>query len=164
MNRMLRLSPFLALGFAGLALLPACAQGGGSTDKAAVEKIVEEYILTNPEIIEKALVALTEKERAAQASAAKAAIADNASELYNKSTDYSVGPEDAAVTVVEFFDYRCGYCKRSAEWTANLPETYDGRSGSSSRNTRSLAASARPPRLPRSPREDRANISTCILP
>jgi len=126
MNRMLRLSPFLALGFAGLALLPACAQGGGSTDKAAVEKIVEEYILTNPEIIEKALVALTEKERAAQASAAKAAIADNASELYSKSTDYSVGPEDAAVTVVEFFDYRCGYCKRSAEWTANLPETYDG--------------------------------------
>ena len=126
MNRMLRLSPFLALGFAGLALLPACAQGGGSTDKAAVEKIVEEYILANPEIIEKALVALTQKEQAAQVSAAKAAITDNADELYNNSTDFFIGPEDAAVTVVEFFDYRCGYCKRSAEWTANLPDAYDG--------------------------------------
>ena len=125
MNRTLRLTPFLALGFAGLVLLPACAQGGG-TDKAAVEKIVEEYILANPEIIEKALVALSEKERLAQASATKAAISDSADELYNNSTDFFVGPEDAAVTVVEFFDYRCGYCKRSAEWTANLPDTYNG--------------------------------------
>lgn len=126
MNRTLRLSPFLALGFAGLALLPACAQGGGTTDKAEVEKIVREYILANPEIIEEALVALTEKERLAQASAAKAAISDNASALYNNNADYFVGDADAAVTVVEFFDYRCGYCKRSAEWTANLPKSYDG--------------------------------------
>ncbi len=126
MNRTLRFTPFLALSFAGLALLPACAQGGGTTDKAEIETIVREYILANPEIIEEALVALTEKERLAQASATQAAISDSKDALYNDSADYFVGPEDAAVTVVEFFDYRCGYCKRSAEWTASLPEQYDG--------------------------------------
>ena len=41
MNRTLRHSPLIALGFVGLALLPACAQGGGTTDRAEVDKIVE---------------------------------------------------------------------------------------------------------------------------
>ncbi|MBY9068534.1 DsbA family protein [Hyphomonas sp. WL0036] len=126
MNRSLRLSPLLALAVSGLVLLPACAQGGSKPDKAEIEKIVEEYILANPEIIERALVALTEKERQAQADATKAAIADSKDALYNHAGDYSIGPADAPITVVEFFDYRCGYCKRSAAWTTKLPETYDG--------------------------------------
>lgn len=120
-----RLSPLLALAAGGLLLLPACAQGG-NPDKAEMEKIVREYILANPEIIEQALVALTEKEKQNEAIVIQAAIADNWDKLYSLPTDYSVGPADAPITVVEFFDYRCGFCKRSAHWTAQLPETYDG--------------------------------------
>ncbi len=119
--------PPLLLAATALALLPACAQpGAGGASKAEIEKIVREYILENPEIIEEALVALTQKENLAQAAAAKAAIAANANKLYALDTDYSVGPANAKVTVVEFFDYRCGFCKRSVDWVRALPEEYDG--------------------------------------
>ena len=45
--------------------------------------------------------------------------------MLNHSGDFSIGPADAKVTVVEFFDYRCGFCKRSASWATALPEKYD---------------------------------------
>ncbi|MFN4025447.1 MAG: DsbA family protein [Hyphomonas sp.] len=114
-----------AMAIAGLLLLPACAQGG-NPDRTEMEKIVREYILANPEIIEEALVALTEREKQNEAIVVRAAIADNWDRLYSVATDYSIGPADAPVTVVEFFDYRCGFCKRSAHWAAGLPEAYDG--------------------------------------
>ncbi len=119
--------PLLGLAAIALALLPACAQPSASAaSKSEIERIVREYIIENPEIIEEALIALSEKEKVAQLAAAKAAIAANADKLYALPGDYSVGPDDAKVTVVEFFDYRCGYCKRSVDWIRSLPEEYDG--------------------------------------
>jgi len=116
----------MALAATAIALTPACAQGQVDTaDKEAVEKIVYEYIMENPEIIEQALISLSEKRDAEEAALALAAIADNQDALINNPADYSIGPDDAPVTVVEFFDYRCGFCKRSAEWTTKLPEQYD---------------------------------------
>lgn len=116
----------MALAATAIALTPACAQGQVDTaDKKAVEKIVYEYIMENPEIIEEALIALSEKRDAEEAALAQAAIADNQDALIRNPADYSIGPDDAPVTVVEFFDYRCGFCKRSAEWATELPEQYD---------------------------------------
>ncbi|MEM7328358.1 MAG: thioredoxin domain-containing protein [Pseudomonadota bacterium] len=118
----------MALAATAIALTPACAQGQVDTaDKQAIEKIVYEYIMENPEIIEDALIALQAKRDAEEAALAMAAIADNQDALINNAADYSVGPADAPVTVVEFFDYRCGFCKRSAEWATELPEKYDNK-------------------------------------
>lgn len=116
----------LALAAVAVSLLPACAQPGADAERADIEKIVREYILENPEIIEEALVALHEKEKAAQAELVRKAIAANKEALYAHAGDYAIGPEDAAVTIVEFFDYRCGYCKRSVDWVQKLPAKYDG--------------------------------------
>ncbi|MEO1189060.1 MAG: thioredoxin domain-containing protein, partial [Pseudomonadota bacterium] len=116
----------MALAATAIALTPACAQESVNTaDKEAIEKIVYDYIMENPEVIEDALIALSEKRAAEEAALAMAAIADNQDALINNAADYSIGPADAPVTVVEFFDYRCGFCKRSAQWATELPEKYD---------------------------------------
>ena len=118
----------MAMAATAIALTPACAQSQVDVaDKEAIEKIVYEYIMENPEIIEDALIALNEKRAAEEAELAMAAISENQDALINNPADYSVGPADAPVTVVEFFDYRCGFCKRSAEWTTQLPEQYDNK-------------------------------------
>ena len=77
-------------------------------------------------MIEEALIALSDREKAAKAAAAQAAISENTKQLYSHAGDYSNGPADAKVTVVEFFDYRCGYCKRSLDWVNALPAAYGG--------------------------------------
>lgn len=120
---------FTAAAMTAIALTPACAQesASGKTDRAEIETIVRDYILANPEIIEEALVALSAQQRAEAADAAKTAIRKEKDRLYNLASDYFVGPADAEVTVVEFFDYRCGYCKRSADALQALPDRYDGK-------------------------------------
>ncbi len=117
---------FTGAAMAAVFLTPACAQEKiDTTDKAAIEKIVHDYIVANPEIIEEALIALSAKERAAEAERLAASVLENSEQIYNDPDDYYIGPSDAPVTLVEFFDYRCGYCKRSAEWAMDLPEKYD---------------------------------------
>ncbi|MEM1149714.1 MAG: DsbA family protein [Pseudomonadota bacterium] len=115
-----------------LLLLPACAQDSAAADSATtvsrgeVEEIIRDYLLENPEIIEEALVELSARQKAEDERAAREALAASTDALYNNASDYAIGPEDAAVTVVEFFDYRCGFCKRAVDDVAGLPATYDG--------------------------------------
>lgn len=108
--------------------LTACADNSApaTADREAMEQVVREYILDNPEIIEEALIKLAAKQKAAASAEAQAAIASNFDAIYNNPGDYSIGPADAEITVVEFFDYRCGWCKRSVDWIQELPEEYDG--------------------------------------
>ncbi len=111
--------------------LAACAPEGAAepdvTDKAAVEQIVRDYILENPEIIEEALITLAQRQEAEEQARVAQALTDNADALYGDPRDFSIGPEDAAVTIVEFFDYRCGFCKASVDWVQSLPEEHDGK-------------------------------------
>lgn len=124
MNRILT----AGLAATAIAMTPACAQERVDTaNKAAIEEIVRAYILENPQIIEDALIELAQQNQVAEATRASEAIKDNYAALYNNPADYTIGPDDAPVTVIEFFDYRCGYCKRTAEWASKLPEKYDGK-------------------------------------
>lgn len=78
----------------------------------AVEKLVREYILKNPEMIVESLRGYEEKQRQAADEEAQKAIAAHRDAILNDPTSPIAGNPNGNVTVVQFFDYRCGYCKK----------------------------------------------------
>ena len=118
----------LATGALAISLVTACSpQGvGSSPERAATEEIVREYILANPEIVEEALIVLKAKRAEADEASKRELVKANAELIFNSPADYSIGPDDAPVTVVEFFDYRCGPCRASMPTINALPERYKG--------------------------------------
>lgn len=98
--------------------ISGCAQAGPSDlKKAEVEKIIKDYLMENPEIIREALIELETR-------ADREAIEAVSDQIFNDPRDVVIGPEDAKVTIVEFFDYNCGFCKNSTDWVKNVMEEH----------------------------------------
>lgn len=81
-----------------------------------IEGIVRDYILQNPEIIEEALIELQRRAGERQESLLLANVNANSEALYNDERDPLAGADQPVIEIVEFFDYRCPYCKATAEW------------------------------------------------
>lgn len=112
-----RIMDAIKSGVAGLVLLCALIASGPSVaqdmDRTQIENIVREYLLQNPEIIAEALNELDRRQREAEELARVAALNDSADILFNSARQVVLGNPDGDVTMVEFFDYNCGYCKRA---------------------------------------------------
>jgi protein-disulfide isomerase len=84
-----------------------------------VQRIVKDYLLKNPDVLQAVLAELIKRplpNAAADADRGKdqgAAIKSNADLLFRSSRQVNLGNRDGDVTMVEFFDYNCGYCKRA---------------------------------------------------
>jgi protein-disulfide isomerase len=94
--------------------------GMSMDQKGQIEKIVHDYLLEHPEIVKEAIVALQAKEEAQKADTQSAAVAAHKAELANDPATPIAGNAMGDVTVVEFFDYHCPYCKAVAEPLAQL--------------------------------------------
>lgn len=94
--------------------LPAAAQPFSPDQKKAIEEIVRAYVLKNPEIIREAVEALQAKEQQSAEERRVEALARLKDELAFDPGSPVLGNPSGDVTVVEFFDYRCPYCKRTA--------------------------------------------------
>ena len=91
--------------------------------RQSIEKIVKDYLIANPEIFLEVQTALESKLEQQQAERLKAAIADNARDIYRDPAADVAGNPEGDITVVEFFDYNCGYCKRGLHDVIKLIES-----------------------------------------
>ena len=90
--------------------------------KTAVEKIVHDYLISNPEVVREAIEELDKRQKAEEAYQRGKVVTDKAATLFNSVNQAVVGNPKGDVTLVEFFDYNCGYCKRSVNTVAKLIE------------------------------------------
>lgn len=109
-------APFLvAAGVAvmGSAFAAPAAQAAEFNDgqRGEIKEVVREYLLEHPEVIAEAIMILRERQQQAEDAQAKDLLTQNADALFNNTNDAVLGNPDGDVTLVEFFDYRCGYCK-----------------------------------------------------
>ena len=79
-----------------------------------IEQIVRDYLMKNPEILIEAIQGMEAKNKQSEEDQLKATLAANKDQIFNDPESFSMGNPKASVTIVEFFDYRCPYCKAMA--------------------------------------------------
>ena len=116
------IAPTLA---AGLALPAAAMDLKALTDeeRALFRAEVRAYLMDNPQVIMEAVELLQAREAEQQAQADLNLVADNADALFNDGYSWVGGNPEGDITLVEFLDYRCGYCKRAHGEVAKLLES-----------------------------------------
>lgn len=100
---------------ATLSAAPASAQALTPEQSKAVSALVRETLLKNPEILQEAMIELERRNTVAQAEAQSNAVTAEKARLSDPATSVIVGNPQGDVTLVEFMDYNCGYCKRAMD-------------------------------------------------
>ncbi len=81
--------------------------------KAGIEKIVHDYLISNPEVIREAIDELEKRQKAQEFAAREKIVNEQGEKIARSANQAVVGNPEGDVTLVEFFDYNCGYCKQS---------------------------------------------------
>ena len=92
--------------------------------RADIEKIVREYILQHPEVLMESVQSHRERERVEAQRRSKDAVAANRRELFDDAASPVAGQAEAKVSIVQFFDYKCGYCRRVSSTLSTLLEKH----------------------------------------
>ena len=113
----LDLRPFAAALFAILIALPAAAparaQSFSADQRGEIERIVKEYLLGHPELLQEVMSELEKRQAVAETEKHRNAVKEHSATIFTSQRQITLGNPQGDVTVVEFFDYNCGYCKRA---------------------------------------------------
>lgn len=103
-----------ALVFSGqMAGNTARADNTSGMSKADIETIIHDYLMEHPDVIIEAVNQLAAREKQETERVAKAFLEDNLDAIENAPGAFIAGNPDGDITIVEFFDYHCGFCKKS---------------------------------------------------
>ncbi|MDP1701612.1 MAG: DsbA family protein [Aestuariivirga sp.] len=101
---------------------PVSAAEFSDSQRMEMEAIIKDYLLANPDLLREMGQLLEAKERLAEDQQRKGALVSNADQLFRNGTDFVVGNPNGNVTMVEFFDYNCGWCKKGFPEVLSLIE------------------------------------------
>src|SRR5262245_13140795 len=102
-----------AAAFAFALATPAQAQTFTPDQRGEIEKIVREYLLSNPQLLQDVMSELEKRQAQADAEKHRAAIKEHAEVIFDSPRQVTLGNPKGDVAFVELFDYNCGYCKRA---------------------------------------------------
>lgn len=88
-------------------------QAQETLDKAEIGKIIREYLLENPELMLEVQQALEAKQQSELAVSQKEIITSQRDQLFSSAYQIEIGNPEAEITILEFFDYNCGFCQRA---------------------------------------------------
>jgi protein-disulfide isomerase len=106
-----------------LVAAPASAQSFSGDQKHEIEGIVKDFLVQHPEVLKEAMEAMDKQQQEAQAEKARSTIRDNNATLFNSNHQVVLGNPNGNVTMVEFFDYNCAFCKRALSDMLDLLKT-----------------------------------------
>ncbi len=111
----------LASAFALLAYAPPAISASMTPEqKTEIQEIVRAYLLDNPELLREMATKLDEKDKMAEDELRGKALSTHAPEIFKTAADPHVGDAKGDVTIVEFMDYNCGWCKKSMSEVSTL--------------------------------------------
>jgi protein-disulfide isomerase len=91
-------------------------------ERAAFQGEIRAYLLENPEVIMEAVAVLEERQAGQQADADASLVQVNGADLFEDANSFAGGNLEGDLTLVEFVDYRCGYCRKAHDEVAQLIE------------------------------------------
>jgi len=103
-----------------LAEQPAASPDVAAIDPAVLNPMIESYLLSDPKILQRMSVALDTTLQAEQVEQSTTAIASMQQAIFNDPGQVVLGNPEGDVTLVEFFDYNCGYCRAAVPDMATL--------------------------------------------